>query len=109
MKKIYDEYFDTKKFSWVVNYWQNENQLKAFESKILNYSNALSDKEEYTRSLISQYYYWPTWSRYNAANNAINEYNGMVSTYNSYVETYNKVYTKLDSERTINIGDYLNL
>ena len=107
--KIYDEYFDTKKFSWVVNYWQNENQLSAFESKILNYSNSLSSKEEYARSLINQYYYWPTWNRYYAANNAIDEYNNMVSTYNSYINTYNKVYTKLDSERTMNIGDYLNL
>ena len=107
--KIYDEYFDTKKFSWVVNYWQNENQLSAFESKILNYSNSLSSKEEYTRSLINQYYYWPTWNRYYAANNAIDEYNNMVSTYNSYINTYNKVYTKLDSERTMNIGNYLNL
>lgn len=107
--KIYDEYFDTKKFSWVVNYWQNENQLSAFESKILNYSKSLSSKEEYARSLINQYYYWPTWNRYYAANNAIDEYNNMVSTYNSYINTYNKVYTKLDSERTMNIGNYLNL
>lgn len=107
--KIYDEYFDTKKFSWVVKYWQNENQLSAFESKILNYSKSLSSKEEYARSLINQYYYWPTWNRYYAANNAIDEYNNMVSTYNSYINTYNKVYTKLDSERTMNIGNYLNL
>lgn len=107
--KIYDEYFDTKKFSWVMNYWQNENQLSSFESKILNYSKSLSSKEEYARSLINQYYYWPTWNRYYAANNAIDEYNKMVSTYNSYINTYNKVYTKLDSERTMNIGNYLNL
>lgn len=107
--KVYDEYYDTKKYSWEINYWQNENKLSAFETKILNYSNSLSSKEEYTRSLINQYYYWPTWNRYYTANNAIEEYNSMVSTYNSYVNTYNKIYTKLDSERTMSSSMYLGL
>lgn len=106
---VYDEYFDTAKYTWVVAYWQNQSQLNSFETKILNYADNLKSKEQNTRALISQYYSWPTWGRYNAANNAIAEYNGMVSTFNSYVDTYNKIYTKLDSERTMSSSIYLNL
>lgn len=107
--KVYDEYFDTTKCTWTVAYWQNQNQLSSFEAKILNYADSLKNKEQNTRALINQYYYWPTWGRYNTANNAIAEYNNMVSTFNSYVDTYNKIYTKLDSERTMSSSIYLNL
>lgn len=107
--KVYNEYFDTSKHAWVIAYWQNQKQLDAFETKILNYADNLKNKEQSTRALINQYYYWPTWGRYNTANNAIAEYNNMVSVFNSYVDTYNKVYTKLDSERTLNSSTYLNL
>lgn len=107
--KIYDEYFDTTKYTWVVAYWQNQNQLTSFETKILQYADILKNKEQNTRALINQYYYWPTWGRYNTANNAIAEYNSMVSTFNSYVDTYNKIYAKLDSERAMSSSIYLNL
>ncbi len=107
--KIYDDYFDTSKYSWVLTYWQNENQLNAFETKVLKYAENLNNKEQNIRALINQYYSWPTIGRYNTANNAINEYNNMVSTYNSCVDTYNKVYTRLDSERTMSSSIYLNL
>ncbi len=106
--KIYDEYFDTTKYTWVINYWQSENQLKSFEKKVLNYINAVNQKEQSTRTLINQYYYWPTWARYYNALNAINEYNDMVKTLNSYVATYNKVISILDSEQTMSAGTYLD-
>lgn len=104
---VYDEYFDTTKYNWTLAFWQNETQLKNFESKVLSYANSVKNKERSTRALISQYYYWPTWSRYFTANNAIREYNAMISTYNSYIKTYNKIISKLDSEQTKSAGSYL--
>ena len=80
----------------------------SFEKKVLNYINAVNQKEQSTRTLINQYYYWPTWARYYNALNAINEYNDMVKTLNSYVATYNKVISILDSEQTMSAGTYLD-
>lgn len=106
---IYDDYFEISYTANTEKYWNSINQLDAFEEKIINYSNTLDSKRDSAQTLINYYYAWPTWSRYNSANNSITEYNNMVSVFNSYVETYNKIYGRLDSERVLSSGIFLDL
>lgn len=109
LAKVYSEYFDLTKFSWVIAYWESMQQLDTFETKVMDCYKRLLELERYANNLKNQYYSWPTRARFNNANSAISEYNRTLETLKSYVNTYNKIISKLDSEHTLTIGNYLSL
>ena len=109
LTKVYDVYFDTTDISWIAAYWHSRTNLESLEAKLTDLSNKLETSKKNAVALITAYYYWQTNRAYNAANDAIDNYNNILTTAKKYVSTCSKIYAQLDSEYSINIGDYLSL
>lgn len=98
LKEVYGKYYKLDYLDDVLVYWMNDHYFNEFDAKITQIGNMLNEKYNHVLNLKNQYYYWPSYRRYVAAMNAINDYNNQLKICRPYINTYNKLYLKIDSE-----------